>query len=720
MTNLIQEVKSCKSIEDARKLLYYKVEFDETIEKALNFCIFYHEGQYRKSGEEYAVHPILVAYIVANYGGDKEMIVAALLHDVVEDTECTIEQIRDEFSNSIANLVEGLTKIVEIRDENLAPSNLGVKLANSALSFRKMLVASIKDVRVLVIKLCDRLHNILTIDALRLEKQKRVAEETLVVYAPIAHRLGISTIKNVLEDISFSIVMPKEYEKIDKFLKEHSQQFQLKLNHFISQVHTLLINNGFIDGSFELQKRIKHHYSIYLKMQRKGITIEEVLDLLAIRILVEKPLECYRALGIIHLNFSPLISRFKDYIAVPKENGYQTIHTTVFDDKSIIEAQLRTFDMHKSAEYGLAAHWKYKESGLSPKLEWLQELQEEHRENENIQEFYEYATNDLYSEDISVFSPRGDIFTLPKGTTALDFAYIVHTEVGNHAKEIYVNKQKVPLLTKLKNVDIVNVVTSNKPIYRCSWINSLKTSKARNAIALSCRQKTREINQKVALNILSTIFQVDERRLLVWLRKEKFYKKIDKVATDSQFLKDIVSVLNKYSRIDRIFFPILKIRKHKLKKQKFDHLVFYADFSISNVVFDYCCHPKIGDDIVAFKKGSNVIIHHKLCEKAMKLIENKEPMVFVKWARDLPSRTKIIVTLENRRGSLATFLTFLARIGINVISIELGNDEEQLADFFELIVEIPSSNYDKITNQLKEKYKTLELFSVNNSSNKVR
>ncbi len=714
MTNLINEVKSCKSIEQAKKLLYYKIEFDESIEKALNFCIFYHEGQYRKSGEEYAVHPILVAYIVANYGGDKEMIIAALLHDVVEDTECTIEQIKDEFSASVANLVEGLTKIVEIRDENLAPSNLGVKLANSALSFRKMLVASIEDVRVLVIKLCDRLHNILTIEALRPQKQKRIAEETLVVYAPIAHRLGISTIKNVLEDISFSIVMPKEYEKIDTYLKEHSQQLQLKLNHFISKVHSLLINNGFIDGSFKIEKRIKHHYSIYLKMQRKGITIEEVLDLLAIRVIVDKELECYRVLGIIHLNFSPLISRFKDYIAVPKENGYQTIHTTVFDDKSIIEAQVRTYDMHKSAEYGLAAHWKYKESGLSPKLEWLQELQESHHQNEDIQEFYEYATNDLYSEDISVFSPKGDIFTLPKGTTALDFAYIVHTEVGNHAKEIYVNKQKVPLLTKLKNGDIVNVVTSEKPIYRCSWINSLKTSKARNAISLSCRQKTREINQKVALNILGTIFHVREGRLLAWLRKEKFYKKIDKVAVDSQFLKDIVSVLNKYSKNDKIFFPILKIGQHKIKKQKFDHLVFYADFSISNVLFDYCCHPKIGDDIVAFKKGSNVTIHHKLCEKAIKQIENKEPMVFVKWSRDLPNRTKIIVTLENRRGSLAVFLTFLAKIGINVISIELGNDEEQLADYFELIVEIPSSNYDKITKQLKDKYKTIELINVNN------
>ncbi len=715
MTELLENIKFCKTVEQAKQLLYYKIEFDEKIEKALNFCIFYHEGQHRKSGEDYAVHPILVSYIVAYFGGDKEMIIASLLHDVVEDTECSIEQIKNEFSESVANLVEGLTKIVEIRDENLLPSSSQERLAKSALSFRKMLVASILDVRVLVIKLCDRLHNMLTINALSEEKRKRISEETLVVYAPIAHRLGISTIKNILEDISFSVVLPKEYSKIDKYLEEHSQQLQLKLNHFISKVHNLLLNNGFIDGSFNLEKRIKHHYSIYLKMQRKGISIEEVLDLLAIRIIVNKTLECYMALGTIHLNFSPLISRFKDYIAVPKENGYQTIHTTVFDDKSIIEAQIRTYDMHKTAEYGLAAHWKYKESGLSPKLEWLEDLQSGEDNDEDVQEFYEYAKNDLYSEDISVFSPKGDIFTLPKGVTALDFAYVVHTEVGNNTKAIFVNKQKVPLLTKLKNGDIVNVLVGDKPIYRCSWIKSLKTSKARNAISLSCRQKIREINKKVAFNILSTIFHVRRGMLQIWLKKEKFYNKIDKIATDSQFLKEVVGVLNKHSQSDKIFFPILKIGYHKVKKQKFDHLVFYASFSVSNVLFDYCCNPKIGDDIVAFKKGSNVIIHHKLCEKASDLINKNETMLFVKWTKELPDRTKIVVTLENRRGSLASFLTFLAKIGINVISIELGNDEEQLADYFELVVEIPKVNYDKIEKQLKNKFKTIEFFSVNGS-----
>jgi len=711
LNELIENIKLCKTIAKAKELLYDKIEFDESIEKALNFCIFYHQGQYRKSGEDYAVHPILVACIVSYFGGDKEMIIAALLHDVVEDTECTIEQIKDEFSESVANLVEGLTKIVEIRHENLAPSSSNERLAKSALSFRKMLVASVKDVRVLVVKLCDRLHNMLTIQALKKDKQKRIAEETLVVYAPIAHRLGISTIKNLLEDISFSIVLPKEYEKIDNYLKAHNQQLQLKLNHFIEKIHVLLINNGFLDEDITLEKRIKHYYSIYLKMQRKGISMEEVLDLLAIRILVKKPLDCYRALGIIHLNFSPLISRFKDYVAVPKENGYQTIHTTVFDDKSIIEAQMRTYDMHKTAEYGLAAHWKYKESGLTPKLEWLEDLKSNENSDENIQEFYEYAKNDLYSEDISVFSPKGDIFTLPRGATALDFAYVVHTEIGDKTKAIYVNKQKVPLLTKLKNGDIVNVVVGNRPIYRCSWIKSLKTSKARNTISLNCRQKTREINQKVSLNILSTIFNVNFDKLQSWLREARFYKKIDKIAIDSVLLKDVISTLNKYSQSNKLFFPILNIGRHKIKKQKIEHLVFYANFTISNVLFDYCCNPKIGDDIVAFKKSSNVVVHHKLCEKAMKMIENGEQMVFVEWSADLPDKTKIIVTLENRRGSLAAFLTFLAKIGVNVMSIKLSNNEEQFADHFELVIEIPSSKYDKIVKQLKEKYNTIEILN---------
>ena len=720
MEELVEKIKSCKDKNKASEILYSYAKKGETLEKALELSIHYHHGQYRKSGEEYVVHPILVAAIVAYFGGDEEMIVAALLHDVVEDTECSSEEIGEHFGQGTQKLVEGLTKIVEIRDKNLIPSYSDEKIIASALSFRKMLLVSISDVRVLVIKLCDRLHNMLTISALPPHKQKRISEETLVVYAPIAHRLGISSMKNYLEDLSFCYVMPQEYKKIDRYLTSHSQQLQLKLNHFISKIKQLMLKNGFIYDDFVIHKRIKHYYSIYLKMQRKGISIEEVLDLLAIRILVKKEIDCYKALGIVHLNFNPLISRFKDYIAVAKENGYQTIHTTVFDEKSIIEAQIRTFDMHKTAEFGVAAHWKYKSSGLSPKLEWLNELKTQNEISENIEEFYEIAKHDLYSEDISVFSPKGDVFTLPRGATALDFAYAVHTEIGDHTKEAYINKQKAPLLTELKNGDIVKIVTSKEPRIRCSWLESLKTAKAKNAIRTNCKLKIKEINQKIAIDLLLGIFSVDEKKLFEWLKSEGFEKNIHKAAIDSSYFIEVVNHLKKYETSDRVLFPIFKFNKYKIKKQKFDSIVVYSNQNISNVLFDYCCHPKRGDDIVGFKKASVVTIHHKFCEKTTKLIEKKEPMAFVKWSKDIPSRYKLLVIIENKKGSLASFLQFLAKMDINVVTIQLGQNEDVQADFFELILEFPDKNTQKIKDNIKEKYKVIELVPVDDVYKEVK
>lgn len=714
METLIEKIKACHDVEEATTLLKSYVD-TPTVRKALSFTTKQHKGQFRKSGEEYAIHPILVATIVAHLGGDEDMIVSGLLHDVIEDTRCEIDSVIKEFNQEVAMLVEGLTKIMEIRGVELVPSNSNEKMISSALTFRKMLLASISDVRVLVVKLCDRLHNMLTLSALAYAKQKRISEETMVVYAPIAHRLGISSIKNLLEDLSFSYLLPEEYKKIDDYLNEHKQQLQLKLNHFISKTKTFMLKNGFNESEFEIEKRVKHYYSIYLKMQRKGISIEEVLDLLAIRILVKSPIDCYRVLGIIHLNFNPLISRFKDYVAIPKENGYQTIHTTVFDSKSIIESQIRTFDMHKTAEYGVAAHWKYKTGGLNPKLEWLNDLKTQNDEIESIEEFYEIAKDNLYSEDIAVFSPKGDIFTLPRGASVLDFAYEVHTEVGLYAKEAYVNKQKVPLLTELHNGDIVRIITSQEAHFRCSWVKSVKTGKARNAIISHCKAKIKEINQKAALNILSSIFNVREGKLIRWLKKENLSDKVFKTAVDSVYLQDVVNALKKYLRGDKLLLPLLKIDRHKVKKQKFDNIVIYSHFNISSVLFDYCCHPKRGDDIIGFKKGNDVIVHHKLCERASSFMRNKETMVFVKWTREAPERYKLIVSLENKRGSLAGFLQFLAKMQVNLVTIELGKSEEGTADFFELIIELPDKNMDSAREKLLTKYRVIEFVSVNDA-----
>lgn len=716
MENHVERMMECRNVEEAIDLLFKHVHKTSNIEKAISFTIEKHDGQFRKSGEPYAIHPILVASTVAHLGGGEAMIIAGILHDVVEDTCSTIEDVRNDFNDEVAHLVEGLTKIMEIRQDQLIPSNSNENLVASALSFHKMLIASTNDVRVLVVKLCDRLHNMLTIGALPLPKQKRISEETLLVYSPIAHRLGIASVKNLLEDLSFAVVLPEEYKKIDAYLAKYKQQLQLKLNNFIDKVTTLLLRNGFSESHFKISKRIKHYYSIYLKMQRKGISIEEVLDLIAIRILVKNPTDCYKVLGLLHQHFNPLIARFKDYIAIPKENGYQTIHTTLFNDTAIIEGQIRTFDMHKTAEYGVAAHWKYKSSGRNPKLEWLTDLNTEKDSQANIEEFYEYAKDNLYSEDIAVFSPKGDIFTLSRGAIVLDYAYEIHTEVGIHAKEAYVNRQKVPLLTELKNGDIVQIITDDIVRPRCSWVHIVQTGKARSAIKQNCRQKTKEINAQVGLNILSTVFNVRQRKLLYWLEISNLSKKVGRAAIDSVYLKDLVNALKKYPKPDKVLFPLLKIDRFRLRRQKFENIIIFSNHKIDNIEFDYCCHPKREDDIMGIKRGNDVVVHHKLCSQAMELVEKECEMVFVRWSRDTLHKYKLIVSIENKRGSLASFLFYLARMEIDLVTIQVAKSDEGEVDFFELIVELnEKANPKQVQSKIKDRYRLVEFVSLDDA-----
>lgn len=711
---LVKDVVAINSVTDAKELLGSLFPNSYLVQKAIDFCIISHEGQYRKSGEPYAIHPILVACFVAYMGADEAMIVAALLHDVVEDTHATLSDVREEFGADAAKLVEGLTKIVNIREDKLASSSSNEKLASSALTFRRMLLISIEDVRVLVIKLCDRLHNMLTISALRPEKQKRIAEETLMVYAPIAHRLGISSIKNLLEDLSFERIMPEDYKKIDNYINEQQQKLSLVINDFVDRVGHILLTNGFAEGTFEIQKRIKHHYSIFLKMQRKGISIEEVLDLLAVRVLVDAPLDCYRVLGNLHMHFNPLISRFKDYIALPKQNGYQTIHTTIFDNKSIFEVQVRTYDMHKTAEFGVAAHWKYKSGGLNPRLDWLSDISASSIES-NAEEMYEYAKDSLYAEDIAVYSPKGSIFTLPRGATALDYAYEVHTEVGLYASQAYINRVRVPLLTELKNGDIVRIVTGDEPKYRCSWLENVKTGKAKAAIRSLCKQKIKEINTQYASNILKGVFDIGARRLSEWLELDGASKKFVRAATDSVYLQELVNSLRKYTKK---LSPFSIGDRYNIKKQKFENIVIYSNHKISSVEFDYCCNPKRGDDIVGFRHGSTAVVHHKLCKSAGKMLNSDDEAIFVKWTRNAPRRYNIVLNLENRRGSLAEFLTYLSKLGANLASINLNQGSEVDGDFFTISIEIAEHlNANQIRDRLKERYKIVDFVSSNDAYN---
>jgi len=701
----IEKIKHLRDVDSATSYLFSQISPSKILQEALSFSIEAHKEQYRKSGEPYIVHPILVASIVASLTNDESMAISALLHDVVEDTDIPILEIEDRFGHDVAHLVSGLTKIDVIRDSELVPSNSDEKLVVSALSFRKMLIASIEDVRVLVVKLCDRLHNMLTLDALPPHKQRRIAEETLVVYAPVAHRLGISFLKNLLEDLSFGYLFAEEKHTIDNYLDSNYHAMEMKLNEFKESISNILIKNGFCEDDFEVLSRIKHRYSIYLKMQRKGVSIDEVLDLLAVRIITKEPIKCYDALGHVHLNFRPLASRFKDYIAVAKDNGYQTIHTTVFHKTAIFEVQIRTFEMHKTAELGVAAHWKYKSGGNNIKLDWLDNLQ---YQNESVEDFYELIKNDLYSEDISVFSPTGDAFTLPRGAVVLDFAYAVHSEVGNKAISALVNKTKSPLLTELSNGDIVKISTGDTIETRCSWIDAVKTSKAKTNMKLNCNARIRDINAKSAMSIVATAMGLNYARVKEWFVKNN----CDSLSNIPNDLEHFKNVMHKYvleiSKNNR-FKGFISRHRFKLKKYEFGALEVYATSHVSDIVFDYCCHPKPGDEIMAFLDKGKAHVHHKMCSNAAKKLEAKEPMVFVKWRKKDLHKYKLIASLHNEKGALAEFLRYLVKLDIDILSIELGKEDSDYIQYCELVFAMKEADINRLRAKIESKIKVIHL-----------
>jgi len=713
LNKFLNSIKNTKTIQGAIQLLKSHFKITDDVQKALTFSIKAHENQFRKSGEEYVIHPILVSAITGYYSSDEHMVIAALLHDVVEDTVVTIEDIQKEFGKDVAYIVDGLTKITEIRESELAPATDNSKLITSALTFRKMLIASIDDVRVMVVKLCDRTHNMLTLEALSEEKQKRISEETLVVYAPIAHRLGISTIKNILEDLAFLYLYPKEYNKIDTYMKEYQQKVQLTINNFLSKITKVLDKNSLTDG-VEIFSRIKHYYSIFLKMQRKGVSIDEVLDLYAIRILVKEPIDCYNLLGIIHTNFKPLISRFKDYVSLPKENGYQTIHTTVFSDSKIFEVQIRTFDMHDIAEYGVAAHWKYKSGRVTttsnikePNLDWLQSLA---ANDANVEEFYNDAKQDLYSEDIISYSPKGDIFILPRGSTAFDFAYAVHTDVGNYAMEAIINKVKKPLLTQLKNGDIVSIITNNHIIPRCTWQDMVQTTKAKKSIKILCHNRLKHIDDLSSRNIINTLFSRYKEFILDELDALKL-KNLDKIVYNLDYLKHTKRTIQKYIRSTEGIFARLRVQGLSLKKIQFDNVLVYSNFSINTVSFDHCCHPKFGDDIVALKDHKDVTIHHKLCEKAYKKMKKNNQMLYCDWVKDKFYKYKMVVSLPNTRGELARLLTYLSvEHKATILLVEYGKDKYASNQYCTIDFEIKNNNKDHVRALCEQKVKIIEFY----------
>ncbi|MGO3167913.1 RelA/SpoT family protein, partial [Senegalia sp. (in: firmicutes)] len=461
------------------KIKQYNPQADvEKVRKAYNFAKSAHEGQLRNSGEDFIIHPVNVAMILADMNMDISTIIAGLLHDVIEDTENSYNLVKEEFGVEVANLVDGVTKLKKIQYKT--------KEERKAESLRKMVIAMAKDIRVIIIKLTDRLHNMRTLEYMSDEKKKEKALETLEIYAPIANRLGIFKIKWELEDLSLRYIDPEGYyDLVDKVSKKRKEREEY-INEVIDKLNVKLDE---VDIESEINGRPKHFYSIYRKMVYQNKVFEQIFDLTAIRIIVNSVKDCYGALGIVHTLWKPIPGRFKDYIAMPKANMYQSLHTTLIGPGGeIFEVQIRTWDMHKTAEYGIAAHWKYKEGNkeeenFDKKLSWLRQMMEWQKDMKDPKEFMESLKIDLFTNEVFVFTPKGDVVNLPAGSTPIDFAYRVHTDVGNKCVGAKVDGRIVPLDYKLKNGNIVSVLTSPNSIGPSrDWLKIVKSSQAKSKI----------------------------------------------------------------------------------------------------------------------------------------------------------------------------------------------------------------------------------------------
>lgn len=607
------------------------------VEKAYFIAKKAHEGQFRFSGEPYIIHPVSVAIILYNLGMDGESMAAALLHDVVEDTDMTKENIQEEFGEDVANLVEGVTKLGKVP--------IFTKEEQQAENVRKMLMAMSQDIRVIIIKLADRIHNMRTLSFMRPDKRREKAQETLEIYAPIAHRLGIRGVKEELEDLAISYLDPVAYKEIRDRLEQQQSKRKEYLDSIqkkISERIKLVVPNASISG------RIKSVHGIYRKMYMQGKSFDEIYDIYAVRIIVDDVIDCYNCLGIIHDMFKSIPGRFKDYISTPKANMYQSLHTTVIGDEGIpFEVQIRTWEMHRTAEYGVAAHWKYK-LGMSgrqkfeEKFSWIRQLLESQNVSENPQDIVNTIKTDLVQEEVFVFTPKGTVINLPAGATVVDFAYAIHSAVGNRMIGAKVDGRIVPIDYVVKTGEIVEIITSsqqNKGPSR-DWLKFVKTSGARNKIRSWFKKERREEN------ILEGKMEVERefKRNFIRLNDQQFDKFILEVAQRQRFnsaddfyaaigyggvsinkmmphIKD--EYVKEFKQTEPAEEDVIKITKPSQKKRaKSQDGVVIEGIDNCLIKLSKCCSPVPGDKIIGFiTRGHGVSIHKRDCTNVPKVIE---------------------------------------------------------------------------------------------------
>ena len=694
----------------------------ELLDKAYAMAKKAHEGQLRESGEPYITHPLEVAHILADLEMDCTTLIAGLLHDTVEDTNCTFEEIKEQFGDSVAMLVDGVTKLDKIpytTKEELQAENL-----------RKMFLAMAKDIRVILIKLADREHNIYTLRYLPEDKQKEKARETLEIYAPLAHRLGISRIKWELEDSSFRYLHPKEYydlvEKIAKKRREREEYINTIINEIKGKTTELGIET-------QIEGRPKHFYSIYRKMKQQNKTIDQIYDLFAVRVIVNTVKDCYAVLGLVHELYKPMPGRFKDYIAMPKPNMYQSLHTTLIGhDGHPFEVQIRTHEMHRVAEFGIAAHWKYKEgitgrSELDNKLAWLRQMLEWQKEASDANEFVETVKVDLFADEVFVFTPKGDVINLPIGSTPIDFAYAIHSAIGNKMMGARVNGEIVKLNYQLQNGDIVEILTSSS-VHGPSrdWLNIVKSSQARNKIRQWFKKADREENiQRGRENVerelkkqglhYSQLFRSEWVELV--LKKYNFNSMDDMFSavgyggiSSSKIIARLKEEYRKTLRpeeLNELDRDQLRQERdpEKRKKKPPENGVIVKGIENCLVRLSRCCNPVPGDEIIGYiTRGRGVSVHRKDCVNVTGEREEKERLIEVQWytAGNASYKAEITIMANDRTQLLMEVTNTLGEAKIPLKAMNARTTRDQIAIIGLTLEIVDTEQLEKIIKKLRK------------------
>lgn len=693
----------------------------DLVKKAYDLAFEAHKEQKRESGEPYIIHPISVAMILADMGMDTNTIVAGLLHDVIEDTDYTYEDISNIFNVEVANLVDGVTKLGKIKYKS--------KEEQQADNVRKMLLAMAKDIRVIIIKLADRLHNMRTLKYMKPEKQKKKAQETLDIFAPLAHRLGISKIKWELEDLCLRYIHPEEYYDLVNMIAEKRVEREKFISRIIEELKENL-DKANIDS--DIEGRPKHFYSIYRKMVNKHKSIEQIFDLTAIRILVNTVKDCYAVLGIVHTIYKPIPGRFKDYIAMPKPNMYQSLHTTVIGSEGkTFEIQIRTFEMHRTAEYGIAAHWKYK-SGVTGtdskdmtfenKLTWLRDILEWQKEAVDATEFMEGFKLDLFSDEIFVFTPKGVVINLPAGATPIDFAYKIHTDIGNKCVGAKVNGKIVTLDYKLKTGEIVEILTSSSSRGpNIDWLNIANSNQARSKIKQWLRKARREENLERGKEMLE---KECKKQSLVFsdLCKGPLYDKLLKryhlnnveeiyVAVGegellsstviSKLKENVVKQVTEEELNKNIEEQIAKTERQIKKKQNYGVTVK----GLNNIMvrFARCCNPVPGDDIAGYiTKGRGVSVHRKDCSNFKAIVEKqREKVVDVSWGTEKGTAyvAELEVKAEDRMCLLSDVMLVITDSNLSLLSLNAKSGKNGVAN---INIQVKIDNIEQLKELMKK------------------